>query len=124
MRLHAIARLRGNLLRIATKNDGRMRRLPVANIHPFRTFGPQSMRRVALSGRPAVQNLLIPCLLLAAGCTAEHGPPLGTAWVAPAMPDTPKGKQVAAYLEAFNSGNEAALASFIRENATPVGPGG
>jgi CubicO group peptidase (beta-lactamase class C family) len=40
------------------------------------------------------------------------------------MPDTPQGRQVAAYLEAFNSGNEAALASFVRENATPVGPGG
>jgi D-alanyl-D-alanine carboxypeptidase len=82
------------------------------------------MRRVALSGRPAGLILLIPCLLLAAGCTAEHGPPLGAAWVAPAMPDTLQGKQVAAYLEAFNSGNQAALASFIRENATPVGPGG
>jgi CubicO group peptidase (beta-lactamase class C family) len=40
------------------------------------------------------------------------------------MPDSPQGKQVAAYLEAFNSGNEAVLASFVRQNATPVGPGG
>jgi CubicO group peptidase (beta-lactamase class C family) len=82
------------------------------------------MRRAALSGRPAGLVLLIPCLLLATGCTAEHGPPVAAAWEAPAMPDTPQGRQVAAYLEAFNSGNEAALASFVRENATPIGPGG
>jgi CubicO group peptidase (beta-lactamase class C family) len=40
------------------------------------------------------------------------------------MPDTPQGKQVAAYLDAFNSGNEAALASFVRQNCTRIGPGG
>ena len=82
------------------------------------------MRRVPISGRPACLILLIPCLFLAAGCTAEHGPPVSAAWPEPAMPDTPQGRQVAAYLEAFNSGNQAALASFIRQNATPVGPGG
>jgi CubicO group peptidase (beta-lactamase class C family) len=40
------------------------------------------------------------------------------------MPDTPQGKQLSAYLDAFNSGNEEVLASFVRENSTPVGPGG
>src|SRR6185436_7063325 len=81
------------------------------------------MHRIALSCR-AVGLVASSCLLLALGCSAEHGPPVAAAWTAPAMPDTPQGRQLAAYLEAFNSGNELTLASFVRENSTPVGPGG
>ena len=82
------------------------------------------MHQNAISTRLAGLVSLLPCLLFATGCTPEHGPPVAAAWPTPAMPDTPQGKQVAAYLEAFNSGDEELLASFVRQNSTPVCPGG
>ncbi len=72
-----------------------------------------------------LKNLPVIILLLSlTACTAKHGPPVSASWEAPELPDTPAGKQVAYYLEAFNSGSDATLTTFVRQNFTPKGPGG
>jgi CubicO group peptidase (beta-lactamase class C family) len=68
--------------------------------------------------------LLLPPLLAALGCEAEHGPPLQSAWQTPAIPESEAGARVAAYIDAFNSGDPRKLEEFVRAAMSPVGPGG
>jgi D-alanyl-D-alanine carboxypeptidase len=68
--------------------------------------------------------ILVACLLFARR-GSEHGDPMMEAsWSETSMPQTPAGRQVDGYLQAFNSGNELSLVSYVRDHFTAVGPGG
>jgi CubicO group peptidase (beta-lactamase class C family) len=58
------------------------------------------------------------------GRSGQHGALVEATWAEPSMPETPAGKQIAGYLEAFNSGDEEALSNFVRRHFTAIGPGG
>jgi CubicO group peptidase (beta-lactamase class C family) len=69
--------------------------------------------------------LLVSISLLFAFRSSKHGDPLMEAgWSVTAMPQSQAGRQVDGYLQAFNSGDEEALVSYVREHFTAIGPGG
>ncbi len=73
--------------------------------------------------QPSLIIVMLAVLMLSA-CTleAEHTPTAN--WALQALPDTPAGRQAAAYLAIFNAGDKHALDKFVAENMSPVGPGG
>jgi CubicO group peptidase (beta-lactamase class C family) len=64
------------------------------------------------------------CLVMAVGGSKSFDDLATASWQELSLPDSPIGRLVGDYLEAFNSGDEAALASFVRERFTATGPGG
>src|SRR5687767_4452293 len=64
------------------------------------------------------------CLLFVRRGSEHRDPLMEASWSKTSMPQTPAGRQADGYLQAFNSGNEQSLVSYVRDHFTAVGPGG